>query len=297
MRKFLIAAVPAGLVTLLAVAQSARPSASQPSAKSPAQTKTAATAATFESAVQPFLAKNCYTCHNPTLSSGELDLTQYKTRAALAADADRWELILKRLAAGEMPPQPQPRPNAAELHTATVWIEKELDRNSAAKADPGRVTARRLNRAEYNYTVQDLLGVDFHPADDFPQDDTGYGFDTIGDVLSLSGAQMEKYLAAAETVARTAVYGPQDVKPTMARYQPPGRRRPGDPDNLFFNTHPWLSVTNYDETAATTPVPAAASSPACIPRKLRARISRWASRWTRWPPTPSAPPPASALWS
>ena len=74
--------------------------------------------------------------------------------------------------------------------------------------DPGRVTARRLNRAEYNYTIHDLLGVDFRPADGFPQDDAGYGFDNNGDVLSLSITQMEKYLAAAETVARRAVYGP-----------------------------------------------------------------------------------------
>ena len=98
-----------------------------------------------------------------------------------------------------------------------------------------------------DYTVKDLLGVDFKPADDFPQDDTGYGFDTIGDVLSLSVVQMEKYLSAAETVARTAVYGPQDVKATMVKYQPAGRRRPGDFDNLFFNTHPWLSVTLHSQ--------------------------------------------------
>jgi hypothetical protein len=209
--------------------------------------------ASFDSAVEPFLATTCYGCHNQKLSSGGLDLTQFKTRASIAADPDRWELILKRLKAGEMPPQPMPRPNEADLRAATTWIEAELDRVSQAKPDPGRVTARRLNRAEYNYTVKDLLGVDFRPADDFPQDDTGYGFDTIGDVLSLSTVQMEKYLSAAETVARTAVYGPQATKATMARYQPPGRRRPGDFDNLFFNTHPWLSVLNYDETGLSMP--------------------------------------------
>jgi Protein of unknown function (DUF1587) len=115
------------------------------------------------------------------------------------------------------------------------------------------VTARRLNRSEYNNTVKDLLGVDFRPADDFPQDDSGYGFDNNGDVLSLSVVQMEKYMSAAEQVARTAVYGPQSAKPTMARYQPYGRRRPGDADNLFFSTHPDYSVTNYDETGLNMP--------------------------------------------
>lgn len=210
--------------------------------------------ATFDKAVQPFLATHCYGCHNEKLSSGKLNLTQYKTRASIVADRDRWDLVLKKIKGGEMPPQPMPRPAAAPLRAATTWIEGELDRlDSAAKLDPGRVTARRLNRAEYNYTVKDLLGVDFRPADDFPQDDTGYGFDTIGDVLSLSVVQMEKYLAAAETVARTAVYGPQASKPTMARYQPQGRRRPGDVDNLFFNSHPWLSVGNYDESGLSMP--------------------------------------------
>ena len=80
---------------------------------------------------------------------------------------------------------------------------------------PGRVTARRLNRAEYNNTVRDLLGVDMHPADDFPQDDSGYGFDNIGDVLSLSPALMEKYFAAAEKVTRAALFGPPKLAPTL----------------------------------------------------------------------------------
>ena len=243
MRSSLLAAVLIACATLIAVGQSSRPA-------TPAKPQAVPS---FESSVQPLLAKNCYNCHNQKLSSGGLDLSQYKTRAALAADPDRWALILKRLTAGEMPPQPMPRPNEAELHTATEWIAGELDRNMLSHPDPGRVTARRLNRAEYNYTVKDLLGVDFKPADDFPQDDTGYGFDTIGDVLSVSIVQMEKYLSAAEVVARTAVYGPQEAKPSMARYQPSGRRRPGDPDNLFFNTHPWLSVTNYDETGLSMP--------------------------------------------
>ncbi len=68
--------------------------------------------------------------------------------------------------------------------------------------DPGRVTLRRLNRVEYNNTIRDLFGVDFRPADDFPSDDVGYGFDNIGDVLSLPPLLMEKYLAAAEARQR-----------------------------------------------------------------------------------------------
>jgi len=208
----------------------------------------------FATSVKSFLSDNCYSCHNDKTTSGNLDLTQFTTGASVGQNRARWELILHRIKAGEMPPAFMPRPEEAALAKATQWLEGEMARlDKLAPPDPGRVTARRLNRAEYNNTVNDLLGVDYKPADDFPQDDAGYGFDNNGDVLSISLVQMEKYLAAAETVARTAVYGPQSVKPMMARFQPVGRRRPGDPDNLFFNTHPWLSMTDYDETGLSMP--------------------------------------------
>ena len=89
--------------------------------------------------------------------------------------------------------------------------------------DPGRVTIRRLNRTEYNNTVRDLLGVDLKPADDFPQDDSGYGFDNIADVLSLPPVLMERYLVAAERVTRAALFGVPAIKPTLVRRQPRAR--------------------------------------------------------------------------
>jgi mono/diheme cytochrome c family protein len=213
-----------------------------------------ATAPDFENTVQPFLAKNCFACHSAALSTAGLNLQSYKTAASVLENRDEWEKVLKRISTGQMPPKAMPRPDADQLAQVTAWIQVEFERaDRNAKPDPGRVTARRLNRAEYNNTVHDLLGINFEPADDFPQDDAGYGFDNNGDVLSLSVVQMEKYLAAAETIARTAVYGPQTAKAVTAPYQPAGRRRPGDFDNLFFNTHPWLSVTSYDETGLMMP--------------------------------------------
>src|SRR5690606_15488506 len=77
--------------------------------------------------------------------------------------------------------------------------------------NPGRVTVRRLNRTEYNNTIRDLVGVDFQPADDFPSDDVGYGFDNIGDVLSISPLLMEKYLDAAEQIAGKAIATPEEI--------------------------------------------------------------------------------------
>ena len=179
----------------------------------------------FSKTIQPFLATNCYICHNASLKSGELDLEAYKTQASMTEDRDRWEKVLHKLRAGEMPPKGRPRPERGEVEKVCRLIESELERgDQSAKPDPGRVTARRLNRTEYNNTVRDLLGVDLRPADDFPQDDSGYGFDNIGDVLSLSPVLMEKYLAAAEKVARAAVFGPELLKPTLARGRTMGRK-------------------------------------------------------------------------
>ena len=106
-----------------------------------------------------------------------------------------------------------------------TWLEREFARiDRVTPPDPGRVTARRLNRNEYNNTIHDLLGVELRPADDFPQDDAGYGFDNIADVLSLSPVLMEKYLSAADNVARVALFGPPTLKPTLTRLRSEGRR-------------------------------------------------------------------------
>jgi uncharacterized protein DUF1592/uncharacterized protein DUF1588/uncharacterized protein DUF1587/uncharacterized protein DUF1585/uncharacterized protein DUF1595/cytochrome c len=172
--------------------------------------------ASFQTTVEPFLSKNCFMCHNEKLHSGELDLKSHAQPEQLAKDRDVWENIVAKIKSGEMPPKGLPRPKPEEVATVTGWIESEYQRLDAKIApDPGRVTARRLNRYEYNNTVRDLTGVTFRPADDFPADDSGYGFDNIGDVLSLSPVLMEKYMSAAEKIARRAVWvGPPQFKPT-----------------------------------------------------------------------------------
>ena len=110
-----------------------------------------------------------------------------------------------------------------QVRTLAILIPLLVLTASQPKPDPGRVTARRLNRAEYNYSIHDLLGVDPHPADDFPPDDSGYGFDNIADVLSLSPVLMESYLNAAEKVAHEAVFGPAPMQATVVRYTGPRR--------------------------------------------------------------------------
>ncbi|MGH9674815.1 MAG: DUF1592 domain-containing protein [Bryobacteraceae bacterium] len=123
--------------------------------------------------------------------------------------------MLEKLSTGKMPPPGLPAPSGAERSAVIRRIESTLRLNHR-EVTPGRVTARRLNRVEYNNTIRDLLGVPARPADDFPVDDSGYGFDNIGDVLTVSPMLMEKYTAAARKVSRLAVCGETlPEKPTV----------------------------------------------------------------------------------
>ena len=117
-----------------------------------------------------------------------------------------WETVADKMRTMEMPPEGEPQPTPEQAAAAIASIEQyyaAVDMN--APLNPGRVVARRLNRIEYNNTIRDLLGVNLRIADDFPPDPSGYGFDNIGDVLSLSPVLTEKYLKAAEDVTQLAI--------------------------------------------------------------------------------------------
>jgi mono/diheme cytochrome c family protein len=223
------------------------------SADGPVQTPPQ-TDSTFEKVVQPFFANNCYACHNEERLTGDLSLEAFKTAASLSRDRATMKLILDKLNAGAMPPPKMPRPKPEDVTAVTQWLSHQLaiepDKSAApgdtakpAQTKSGGVTARRLNRIEYDNTVRDLLGVDIHPADDFPQDDSGYGFDNIGDVLSLSPVLMEKYLAAAEKLSRTAIFGVEPLKPTLVRLRSPERSQPPQ----------LIPLTDYDLTGLSLP--------------------------------------------
>jgi mono/diheme cytochrome c family protein len=180
-----------------------------------------AAAPDFANTIQPFLTKNCVLCHNPKAQVGGLDLTATHGEADVVKNRDLWETVATRIRNGEMPPKGRPVPAHAEVAKVTDWIDGTFARaDKNAKPDPGRVTARRLNRIEYSNTIRDLLAVNFRAGDVFPPDDFGYGFDNIGDVLSLSPVLMEKYLAAAETIAKRAIHADGPMKAVMNRVQP-----------------------------------------------------------------------------
>jgi hypothetical protein len=190
-------------------------------------------AADYAARVRPLLEKFCFDCHSGGQPEADLDLAGFRTPQDLVRNRKRWDSVLRVLRSGEMPPEGNTAPNADGRETLIREIEAvfiEADRN--VERDPGRVTVRRLNRVEYRNTVRDLVGVDFNPAESFPSDDIGHGFDNIGDVLTLSPVLMERYLAAAESIMQRAILPDPPAPPQRhlsAKYtEPAGRDVPQD---------------------------------------------------------------------
>jgi mono/diheme cytochrome c family protein len=184
------------LAILLASAASIAAPATPPSPKPVVD------AAGFDSKVKPILANTCVGCHNADLMSGDVNLTPYLEPGTLLTDRASWEKITHKIETGEMPPKGMPRPSQVQMTALVKFIQGEFEKADAlVKPDPGRVTAKRLNRNEYRNTIRDLLAVDFRADKDFPTDDSGYGFDNIGEILTVSPLLMEKYLNAAEVIA------------------------------------------------------------------------------------------------
>ncbi|MDG2214438.1 MAG: DUF1592 domain-containing protein [Verrucomicrobiota bacterium] len=169
----------------------------------------------FEKDVLPILEDYCYYCHGNSKKKGGLSLEGFKTEKDIRQNYKVSEQIFKYVLAGEMPPKDRNKqPTKEEQQLVSDWIRNSLDDFYAnAPPDPGRVTVRRLNRSEYNNVIRDLMYTDFNPAKDFPADDSGYGFDNIGDVLSVSPLLLEKYLSAAEEIAEQSVAVPSRGKP------------------------------------------------------------------------------------
>jgi hypothetical protein len=166
----------------------------------------------FVEVVQPFLKNYCWTCHGREKPKAMLDLSSRSSAAAVVKDLGIWERVLERLEAAEMPPDKAPRqPTPHERRAVLDCVRALLDHEAQRRAgDPGRIPARRLSNAEYDYTIRDLTGVDIRPAREFPVDPANEaGFDNSGESLIMSPALLKKYLAAARRVADHLVLKPQ----------------------------------------------------------------------------------------
>lgn len=172
----------------------------------------------FAEMVKPFISKHCLECHNSTKSKAEISLAGVDDLSGALKARKTWDKVVEQLENRTMPPEHRPIPSESDYGRVLGVLKSGfIKHDTSGVRDPGRVTIRRLNRAEYNNTIRDLLGVEFRPADDFPSDNLGYGFDNIGDVLSISPLLLEKYLTAAEMIADRAIVEPKTFEPTKQR--------------------------------------------------------------------------------
>ena len=183
----------------------------------------------FARDVKPLMETYCYKCHGNGKKKGGLALDGFASMEASLQDQKTWGHVLENLRTGDMPPDDAKQPTLDEREKMMRWVDVAVFAVDPANPDPGRVTIRRLNRAEYNNTIRDLVGVDFQPADDFPADDSGYGFDNIGDVLTLPPVLFERYLAAAEKVMSLAILN--DHKPRAEKIEVDLFKIEGGPKN------------------------------------------------------------------
>jgi hypothetical protein len=204
----------------------------------------AASAQDFQKDIQPFLSKYCYECHDAELAKGHLNLEGFKDDSRFFRDQRVWREVVTQVASGEMPPvKVKTRPTPAEIEGLQTSVHKLLAAAIAkAKPDPGDVTIRRLNRMEFNNTIRDLCFLDENFSADFPADDTGYGFDNIGDVLTFSPVHLERFLAVSEQIAAKAMpttpNAPDGTGLAMIEMQPKGRR---DQQQRYFDPAPYLT--------------------------------------------------------
>jgi hypothetical protein len=170
---------------------------------------------------EEFLDTYCSRCHNDERLSGNWSLSMVNpSDIAKGKDLEAWEKIFRMTSERGMPPPTRPQPSEAELAEFTGWLQSSLDGYSASQPNPGRATLRRLNRAEYSNAVRDLLALDLEFSGQLPADDSGYGFDNIADLLSVSSTLMDRYFSVAGKVSRLAV-GLGPAQPVLTVFQVP----------------------------------------------------------------------------
>ncbi|MDA1065090.1 MAG: DUF1592 domain-containing protein [Verrucomicrobia bacterium] len=157
----------------------------------------------FLKKAEPILDNYCYDCHGLGVSEGDVTLDEFNPETI--SDTDLWLRVLKNSRAHIMPPHEEAQPTEEERNILADWIKSGPFGIDSKNPDPGRMTVQRLNRIEYQNTINDLFGIEFNTLDIFPADDSGEGFDNIGDVLTISPMLLEKYLDAANAIVAKAV--------------------------------------------------------------------------------------------
>ncbi|MCU0795511.1 MAG: DUF1592 domain-containing protein [Akkermansiaceae bacterium] len=188
--------------------------------------------------VLPLLEHYCFDCHGDGIRKGEFDLDRFPDIASMHSDREAWKKIRTHLDQQLMPPPDEEQPTEEERKAMIRWIDDAVFPVDPENPDPGRVTLRRLNRLEYQNTLRDLLGVKVEILELLPPDDSGYGFDNIGDVLSMSPAHLERFLEAARIALDAATHPDPMPLPSIQRHGKdiPGPGDRGEEGHFFFTS-------------------------------------------------------------
>ncbi|WP_186775734.1 DUF1592 domain-containing protein [Rubripirellula tenax] len=212
---------------------------------SPSKTHSAATEH-WSKVGWPLLQKYCLDCHNADNAEAEWDLSNFETLSDSDGGVNSMERVMEMVRFGAMPPEDADLPSDDERKQLVEALDQSMFAVSCdTRPRPGKVTARRLNRAEYNRSIRDLFEMDLRPADQFPSDETGAGFDNNGDLLSMSPLLMEKYLSAAEEVAEAVIVDPDTIE-TLEENRPSdqlythGDRKVGSFFGLFMKPNSFV---------------------------------------------------------
>ena len=180
----------------------------------------------FNNELKPIIAKYCLRCHGSELQEGDLRIDQLNPDLVNGKDADFWHEVLNQLNEGEMPPDGEPKLSRKELTSVTTWLELELKKAAVRRnSTGGRQLMRRMSRYEYQYTLEDLLGIALDYSDQIPGDLSGEdGLMTNASLLGMSPVLMQSYLTVAEAALEEAI--------------------PDGPEKVFKETSTAISVTN-----------------------------------------------------
>jgi mono/diheme cytochrome c family protein len=181
----------------------------------------------------------CVTCHNQKAKTAGI-MFDTLDLGHVGKDAVVWERAIQKVRGGMMPPPGMPRPEQATLNSFVTFLKTSLDQSATDSPNPGTVSLHRLNRAEYQNAIKDVLGVDVDAALFLPRDDISEGFDNIANVLKVSPSFLDQYISAAREVSRLAIAHPPPSEPVKADV----RGEPAPQDELPLGTQGGIVATH-----------------------------------------------------
>ena len=185
----------------------------------------------------------CTSCHNDITKDQFAGLTlQHYDVAQAAALAPTTEKMIVKLRAGMMPPPGMPRPAPEIMESLVETLEYQVDRAAAENPNPGHRSFQRLNQAEYEAAIKNLLDLDIDASDYLPLDTKSSNFDNIADVQLLSSTLLNSYLSAAAQISQLAI-GDTGIAPASPTYTNSGYTTQWDRvDGAPFGTRGGISV-------------------------------------------------------